>query len=133
MGKSEKRVLMNIDQQRHVYRSLNELEKNRSASVQFYDNLRKPSRHFPLKFNAKFYSLLIIHPTSPAQSASHGFWTHDLWSTSAALRNALGRPRRLLALRVRRGCVGFKVGISRIYAEWVLLAPKCMESGVVAN
>jgi hypothetical protein len=39
MGKSEKRVLMNIDQQCHVYRSLNELKKNRSASVQFYAQL----------------------------------------------------------------------------------------------
>jgi hypothetical protein len=34
---------------------------------------------------------------------------------------------------VRRGCVGFKVGVSRIYAERVLLAPKCIESGGVAS
>jgi len=39
----------------------------------------------------------------------------------------------VLSFGVRWGCIGFKVGGPRTYAEWVLLAPKCMESGVVVS
>jgi len=61
--------------------SLNELGKNQ-VPVLFYAQLAKA--------NAKFSSLPIIHPTSLAPKRLT--WVldmFDLWSTSAALHNAL--------------------------------------------